>query len=119
MLAADACPFCGGPIAGDEVKWVQGGRILSRGGLSVQLSKNQAAIFEFLWNRRNTANYYTVQQLADHVYRDDPDGGPDWVASCIHVMIFRIRVRTAGFGFTLPASRGRGAGYRISTVEAH
>lgn len=114
MPAPNACPVCGGALVGGDVRWLAGARILSRGALSVHLSKNEASLFDYLWQHRDTGHLYTAQQLADHVYRDDPDGGPDEAAVIIRIVVFRLRFRIAGFGVTVSASRGTGAGYRIA-----
>jgi DNA-binding response OmpR family regulator len=51
--------------------------------------------------------------LIDHLYSDDPDGGPDTADGLLSVVIFRLKQSIEPFGWTI-TSIGRGSGNKAS-----
>jgi hypothetical protein len=54
----------------------------------------------------------TRQDLADLVYADDPDGGPDNTFA-ICQLVYQARLRLIPQGYTIVSNRGPGARYRL------
>ncbi len=60
-----------------------------------------------------------IDDLVDHVYAFDPNGGPDNAHNTVRVQISHLRKRLPSFGWTIPMNH-RGAGnhgyYRLEPV---
>jgi DNA-binding response OmpR family regulator len=85
------CPECGQPIAPD-----------------VELSPILSRIYEFV--RRHPR--CTRDQIIDHVYADDPNGGPE-SRHTIAVHIYRLNRVLRPYGIVVRATKGHGANYSI------
>lgn len=61
-----------------------------------------------------------TERLADRVYADHPDGGPETGGRSLQVTICRLRKRLQPYGWTIPKGRsGPGSpGYRLAMTEA-
>lgn len=55
--------------------------------------------------------FISVSRIADKVYEDDPDGGPDGAESCIHAYVNRLRARLRPTGHRIITIRT--LGYRL------
>jgi DNA-binding winged helix-turn-helix (wHTH) protein len=57
-------------------------------------------------------------ELADAVYSDDPEGGPEHANTVLRVMVARLRRKLTGTGWTIPKMKtGTGeayGGYRLA-----
>jgi hypothetical protein len=55
----------------------------------------------------------SLQAIADRIYADDPDGGPDFASNSIWAMVARANVELADQGHRITSTKGRGSVYRI------
>lgn len=62
-------------------------------------------------------SFISVTRLADRIWQDDPDGGPDDAEGCLHAHVSRLRKSLAGQGFTIITSRN--LGYRLQQEPDH
>lgn len=60
-----------------------------------------------------------TQRIANLVYCDDPNGGPDFAVETIRVIVHRLRKTLPRYGWTIPiGKRGAGSqGYRLAPIE--
>jgi hypothetical protein len=97
-MRAGCCPSCGqiiapqNPFDGQPVK---------------------ARIYDFIAKRSGGV---TTEELMEHIYADDPDGGPD-SPKAIAVHISRMNDVLIPLGLRIASSLGRGAVYRLWTVN--
>ena len=61
----------------------------------------------------------TSRELADKVYADDPDGGPDWAAESINGLVWQMnqRAKKEGLGIRIRGHGGPGSKYLIYVVR--
>lgn len=59
----------------------------------------------------------STRQIADRVYADDPNGGPDKAEGCIEVSLYRIRKVIKHVGWTAGTSGPHG-GIGLRQIEA-
>ena len=58
----------------------------------------------------------TRDQIADHVYADDPNGGPEWT-STISVHIHWMNIKLSKLGLKIASPRGRSSNFRLRKLE--
>ena len=97
----DRCPCCGAPVRVEAWKKA----------LSV-LTPQQRRIAEIVASRPGIR----MIEVADLVYADDPDGGPEWAEASLAVQTCRANARLAPFGFAIRAGRGCRNGYRVTKI---
>lgn len=79
-------------MADDDLIWLDARRrTISRGGLIVRLGRLQWTLAAALVVRGE--RWITVAEIAEHLYGDLEDGGPDEATSIIRLMIHRLRGR--------------------------
>lgn len=84
------CPCCGNALQIDRgAHFALESLALVSSDYAVVFTKHEAALFDVLWRNRNTGRVSTKGSLFDHLYSDDPSGGPD--IKVIEVLICRIR----------------------------
>jgi hypothetical protein len=66
-------------------------------------------LYDFVAKRPQGA---TREQIADAIYADDPDGGPDTI-NAIKALIWRMNVRLKSKHLAIRGTLGRGADYRL------
>lgn len=96
------CPCCGQPIE----------------GLGPQQAANQIGgyfrlIVEAILNLSTGGRPVPAFEIADRIYRDDPDGGPDDPTNTIRVLIWKRRQQYRALGWDVRSLCGRGGGYSI------
>ncbi|WP_428029789.1 helix-turn-helix domain-containing protein [Ancylobacter sp.] len=109
MTAACTCPTCGQPMrAGTDVKALTG---LARGPVS-------RAILDTLVESYPAS--IEGRRLAEAVWGDDPDGGPNWPAGSLFILMRRLRLKLGPLGWTITSTGpGRGgASFRLAPLEA-
>jgi hypothetical protein len=60
----------------------------------------------------------SLQDIADYVYAEKPDGGPKWAESSLYITIQRVNRKLLAYGKLIKATGGPGSVYRIIDVEA-
>jgi hypothetical protein len=92
------CPTCGQPIPPDiELQ----GPVRNR-------------VYDFI---RKNPRGVTRQQVADAVYRDDPNGGPDSATSVISATVWHINKKLRKHGVRIyGGGGGPGARYRLVNI---
>jgi DNA-binding response OmpR family regulator len=93
------CPCCGQVI------------IAAAGPFDDQPVKRR--IYDFLRNHPEGVNR---SEIADHIYADDPDGGPDTM-NVIAVHIHKMRKRLVPLGLTITGHQGPGSLYRLRAAS--
>lgn len=107
LVQLQHCPCCG---------WDPSRPSLRHVAHLAQLTPNMRKILAVL-NRR-FGQVISIGGLADLVYADDPDGGPDWPAASLHVTIKNMRDRLAPFGLTVGRIPGHGPGVALRWADA-
>lgn len=80
------CPVCGGPLPELPGLQVIDGCAFYN-GKRLHLNNMEMRVFLFLWNGRE--RYQAVESIHNHLYGNDPSGGPE--SNAIRVFISRIR----------------------------
>lgn len=109
----DRCPCCDGPLVGSELKWLPDARVLVWDGSAARLSKNEACFFEALWKARRSGRILQGRELAEIVWGDDPNGGPDSFLKGLGVLAYDVRLKIKGSGITVTGDAGSTGGYRL------
>lgn len=91
------CPYCGADL----------GRIVPIGIVAESFPHTMRRIILAL----STGRPMTRDQIADQVYWDDPNGGPDTAKNVVSVTISNHRGALAGMGWRIQASPR--SGYRL------
>jgi len=73
------------------------------------LTKTEQRILLLLWRRKN--HPVTSDMIIDHLYRGDPNGGPEHARKLITVYIFKLRKKLADTGYEIRSQYG--VGYRL------
>ena len=73
--------------------------------LGLRLNQRQRTIIEYV--RKGGESGVTIDNLVDHVYQLDPNGGPTTARKCIYVAIHHLNKKLAAKGYAI---RGRHAG---------
>ncbi|KAB2716629.1 hypothetical protein [Brucella intermedia] len=63
-----------------------------------------------------------IDDLVDHVYAFDPNGGPDGAQQVVRTQICNLRKRLPSFGWTIPMNHkgpGNHGYYRLAPVAAN
>lgn len=97
------CPFCGGPtkLVAPSVKLAQHG-----------VSPTFARIVAFL--ERRAGHYVDWRPIADYVYADDEDGGPEDAKRVLSVLVSTHRPTLEHLtGYTIVGLGGRVGGRRL------
>lgn len=115
------CPTCGGIIAHEAFNFDANTRTFVANGREVLLTPGEARVLGALWQARRRGGFDNLEALADAVWRDDPDGGPDSDRVSLSVMLARLRRKLDRVGCTIPyGSRGRPKrNFRIINLEQH
>ena len=97
----------------DQASWNLADRAFVANGVAVRFTKTEARIIDVLWRRRAQGGVPDLETLAQLVYADDPDGGPDnW--NTLSVLLLKVRRKLEGTGFAIPHAYGRPRiGFRI------
>jgi DNA-binding response OmpR family regulator len=93
------CPCCGQEVVSDDESIIK----------AASLSKLQARIFRVL--SRAKGEKMDAEQIADIIYHDRADGGPDFAAQTIRTTIHKLRDRIAASNSGVSIENGRG--YRL------
>ena len=60
----------------------------------------------------------STDTLIDCVWRNDPNGGPEWAASVIRRSVFELNKKLVPFGLKIVGKQGRSSpGYRLERVS--
>jgi DNA-binding response OmpR family regulator len=97
------CPCCGGRISGTDLKTLL---------TAIRWTKTETRIIETLVG--HPTRTFTRAQLADAVYADHADGGPDSAENVLSVLVGRIRKKLTGTGWTVTGRHGVHGCYRIA-----
>lgn len=82
------CECCGQAVPGKGgVAFDAEGLSLVVGGIQVSMTPFQSKLFEYLWSRY--PHIARKENIHNHLYWDDVDGGPD--PECINVYIYKLR----------------------------
>lgn len=92
------CPCCGRPAPEGDLVWNAEARTLVGRGHSIRFPRKQAKLFDALWRQRH--RHLSNRELADIVYADDRDGGPD-DPKIISVHAWHLRRRIAAFNLNI------------------
>lgn len=107
MLAVELCPCCRQPLPPDgKTNWDVGTRTFIGNGVAVRFTDKEAQIVDALWRRRNRP-FNNKREMADTVYADDPDGGPEDADNLMSVFVCRIRPKLAAVGWGITKNQGR------------
>lgn len=104
------CPCCGGT-----------GRLAVNGDsysdpLLLELPPTQRKIYMYLRSRPDGVN--GIWAVADHVYGDRADGGPDWGGKSVSTLICGMRPKLARYGLRIGNYGARGhSRYGIWPIE--
>ncbi|PSJ60766.1 winged helix-turn-helix domain-containing protein [Pseudaminobacter soli (ex Li et al. 2025)] len=99
------CPTCGQPTRHDDLEGV----IIDRG-----LTRSQAEILRAIVGAKGRT--VTHDHILDALYRDDPDGGPEYARTIVTVFISQLRKKLAGTGIDIMTVWG--VGYRLDAAKA-
>jgi len=105
MIPICHCPTCGAPLA-DAIRWEAETRTFRANGVAARFTKSEAKIFDAIWSYKRNGGIPDLSKLAQIVYSDDIDGGPEYLSS-LSVLIMRIRKKLKGTGFNIPFNRSR------------
>jgi len=107
------CPTCGGKLP-EGVSWDDANGVFTAGGIALTFSRFQRQIISALWRARSKGGYPDTRSLADAVYRDDPDGGPETTKS-LEVILSKLRTKLAvvGWGISGGGTSVRRQGFRL------
>lgn len=97
-----SCPCCGQPIDG-----------LGPVEAAYRISGHFGRIVEAIARFGRSGRPVNAFEVAEVVYADDPDGGPDDPTNGIRVLIWKRRPQFRAYGWDLEHASGRGGGYRI------
>ncbi|MDP1587299.1 MAG: helix-turn-helix domain-containing protein, partial [Prosthecobacter sp.] len=112
MNAETPCPCCGQTIApANAPKWNENSRTIVVGDGVAVLTPMQARMFSMLWRAWPSGRLISVEQMMNHLYADDPNGGPEY-HNTVSVQISHMRKKLEPLGLTI---RGR-HGYAISRL---
>lgn len=78
---------------------------------TLRLNKSERAMFGVFASRFGA--FLSTRELADAVYADHPDGGPEHADSCIHVAMSRFKSKVAASGLEIDTQPGPGGGRRM------
>ena len=79
-----------------------------------RLTRQQQMIFDAVKARPRSS-----LELADIVYADDPDGGPENADRVVWVQVWQMNKKFAKYGFRLRGGGGRGGSpYRMEKISA-
>ena len=70
------------------------------------LTKTEQRILTLLWRRKN--HPVTSDMIIDHLYRGDPNGGPEHARKRITVYIFKLRKKLADTPYEIRSQYGVG-----------
>lgn len=98
---AHTCPTCGGSMLGP----------LPLADVAARMPETMRRVLDALKDGRPRS----LRQLADIVYDDDLNGGPDWAESSVKTTISHHRRELAAYGWNLTGASGRG--YTISAIQ--
>ena len=96
------CHCCGAPLPDLPVDH-----------LAAQVSPIMAAVIRAVARRPGIGS----ARLADIVYADDPNGGPDFAVISVRTAICRENKKLAKSGWAVKADIGASRGYRLVEVE--
>lgn len=86
------CPCCGNDLNIERgIEFHLESHTLVSSDFAVIFTAHESIVFGLLWRGRNTGRVTTKQNIFDHIYALDPDGGPD--PKVIDVLLTRIRKR--------------------------
>lgn len=108
-----ACPVCGGTLDFADVRFEPESGLVIGGGRFAALTKQEAALFELLWDRPGRT--LTKVQLLDNAYQLFAGDGP--TEKIIDVFICKIRKKLDGLGISIATDWGRG--YRLQKGVTH
>ena len=95
------CPCCGQPVRSDMMA-----------DLCASVTPTMARILRAIARRPGI----TAAELADVVYGDRPDGGPDDATNVITSVICQQRQRVVAAGWRILSQGGSRSGYRLERV---
>lgn len=103
------CPHCHQPVAEipNGPTWDFSARTFSVGTQSIRFSHRNASVFDALFRHRNRGAIDSTQALADRVYANEINGGPDTGENSVSVALVHIRNALAPLGWTITKSLGR------------
>lgn len=98
------CPTCKQPIVDpDELLIDAALGIVQRGSSRAMISRGHCV--RVLTALRDAyPGQVTIKRLLDACYGDDPDGGPLFADTCIHIAIHRLSPRLRALGVTIVAA---------------
>lgn len=106
MNANTPCPCCGHIVTAEEgLRWNELTRTLCGLGYVVALRPMQGKIFDKLWRSWPSGRMISKEEMMDHVYADDINGGPE-SPNIVSVQIADLRKRIAPFGISIHGRHG-------------
>lgn len=101
----NACPCCGRQIdEAADMQWDAESGTFTYQGKALRLSRIRSLIFDALWRARGR-RIISHQQMMEHVYADDPNGGPE-STNIISVQVNHLKKKLAPFGLTVTGFKG-------------
>lgn len=105
------CPTCGSPM--------NTGRSPTEIPAMINLTKLRSRLIDALLKKH--PGYVNSGNLFDHMYGDDPNGGPDGGTSTMNAFIWRLnrQLRPCGWEVTTNGARGSGSilAYRLEPYD--
>ena len=105
MQQPTECPCCGQPIAA-----------MAPDLLARVVSDKCAEIVTLL--ARTVGAFVPCETIVRHVYRHDPEGGPNNAAACINQVISYNRPKMRAMGWKIEGRLGPYGGYRLVVDDA-
>lgn len=101
LAPSAVCPCCGAPMSD---------KIAIEALEFIPVPKMERELLEYLIRRH--PRRVSIDQIIEHTYGADPNGGPTDAANVISVRLTNLRRRLATYGWTISSGRGS-AGQRI------
>ncbi|WP_295805918.1 helix-turn-helix domain-containing protein [uncultured Nitratireductor sp.] len=99
------CPCCGGMMPPGAVPREE---IVGRLETTSQVFRD--AVRRLAWR---PGHQLTSYELAEYIWKDDPNGGPDTADAVVRVTIRRERHHLEPLGWRIERRAGHGGGYRL------
>jgi DNA-binding response OmpR family regulator len=90
------CPCCGGEHRPENVQFNVEAHILVGPTYRVRFTKNEATLFDVLWQGRKGGRVASKEKLFNELYWRDPTGGPGTKIIDVMISHMRKRMREAG-----------------------
>lgn len=95
---SELCPCCGQAKPPTTYQWVPEQRTFICTAGSVKFTKMRASVFDFIWSHDGAGS---VDQIADHVWQLDPNGGPAGWTRTLSTHMAGMRRLLEPLGYTI------------------